>query len=722
MSAKQLPTNEPCYELSPMQSGMLFQALLCDQGGNSSGFDIEQLHLVLKEELNVAALQSAFDQLTARHSILSTSFHWENLEHPKQLINADVSVPIQTENWEGLDTAQRAKRRAELLRTDRARGFNLSKAPLMRATVIRTAPCTSELIWTFHHILLDGRSFGPLLTELFSTYDELLNKGIKVFAAPARPYADYITWLRSVDLEPGLAYFRALLAGKRDPTPLPCAEPKGRACSNDGYGESVCSLDEEVVRLARQCAERTGTSLGTLIQGAWALVLARYTGDQDVVFGSCRTCRHSALNGDAASMVGLFINTLPIRLRLSDAQTIEDLLIDVRRQNIELRNHEHCPLVEVAKVAEYGGNNPLFETLVMFENRELCQELITSEEPRWRDCTISLHERPSIPLSITVYQGAKFEVRAIYDCDRLKHNAVDRLLAAFGRALALLATQPGRRVAELDVLPPEERDLVLFRWNSTARPFPDQLCIHEPFEASAERTPDAPAVEEDGVSLSYRELEQRANRIARALQARGAGPNVYIGLCLCRGIDLVAGLLAIAKSGAAYVPLDPTYPKDRLSFMLTDSQVALVVTEGRYLDLFDVPCFVLERESAALLELPAERPPCSATPQDVCYAIFTSGSTGIPKGVVLTHRAVVNTLDWVNRQFEVGARDRLLFVTSHCFDLSVYDTFGILAAGGTVVVASDELLSDPVALATAMVDQKITIWDSAPAALQRITP
>lgn len=721
MSVDQLPTTA-AYELSPMQSGMLFQALLCDQDSKSSGFDIEQLHLLLNEELETAELAAAFDEMAARHAVLSTSFHWENLEHPKQLINSAVSVPVEVENWIGLNAEQRAGRLREFLHKDRARGFNLSKAPLMRATVIRTAPGKSELVWTFHHILLDGRSFGPLLAELFSTYDTLRGMGGKVLAAPVRPYADYIAWLRQVDLEPSLRYFRALLAGKHDPTPLPCAEPKGRVRSNAGYGDTVIQLDQRVVTLARECAKRTNTTLGTMVQTAWALVLARYTGDADVVFGSCRTCRHSALNGDAASMVGLFINTLPIRVRTSDHQTPEELIADVRAQNLELRAHEHCPLVEIAKVAEYGGNKPLFETLVMYENRGLCQELINSGDPRWHHCTLSLHEQPSIPLSITAYDGSAFELRALYDCDRLRTSAVDRLLAAFASALELLATQTNQPLAELDVLPADERELVLFRWNDTARNFPDQLRIHQLFEAQVERTPDAVAVEKDGASLTYRELDQRANRIAHALQARGARPNVYIALCLSRGIDLVTGLLAIAKSGAAYVPLDPKYPKERLAFMLTDSQVALVVTEERYRDLFDAPCFVLEREQAALAELPADRAVCLATPEDVCYVIFTSGSTGVPKGVVLTHRAVVNTLDWVSREFRVGPGDRLLFVTSHCFDLSVYDTFGVLGAGGTVVVAGNELLSDPAALAAALVEREITIWDSAPAALQRITP
>jgi amino acid adenylation domain-containing protein len=234
--------------------------------------------------------------------------------------------------------------------------------------------------------------------------------------------------------------------------------------------------------------------------------------------------------------------------------------------------------------------------------------------------------------------------------------------------------------------------------------------------------PDARAVEMDGVAISYRELEERSNRLAHALRKRGARPGVYVGICLSRSIDLVVALMGVAKSGAAYVPLDPQYPQDRLEFMLSDAAAIVVVTERRHAPLFKAELLVVDGDGATELAAQShERLPRLSGPSDVCYAIFTSGSTGIPKGVVLSHRAVVNTFDWVTRTFGLVPGDRLLFVTSPCFDLSVYDTFGALGAGATVVVASDQRLKDPETLARAIVDQRITVWDSAPAALQRLT-
>jgi amino acid adenylation domain-containing protein len=295
------------------------------------------------------------------------------------------------------------------------------------------------------------------------------------------------------------------------------------------------------------------------------------------------------------------------------------------------------------------------------------------------------------------------------------------LLAYLETAVIELARGEERMLGAIDVIPADERQRTVVEWNATARPFPDQELIHQGFEARVRTQPNAVAVECEGARLTYLELDARANRLAHALVARGARPKTYVGLCLRRSIDLVVALLAIAKSGAAYVPLDPEYPHDRLAFMLEDAKAPFVVTESCLRDRFDGPAIVIDGDDAgAIVRMLATPPGSQAAPTDECYAIFTSGSTGKPKGVVLTHRAVVNTFDWVTRTLEVGPGDRLLFVTSPCFDLSVYDTFGALAAGATVVVATRAQLDDPELLAATILDRKITIWDSAPAALQRL--
>ncbi|MGC4094365.1 MAG: amino acid adenylation domain-containing protein [Polyangiaceae bacterium] len=710
------------YDLGPMQAGMFFQNLL-DTGeiDGPRGFDVEQLCVRFLEHLNAEVLASAWALVAQRHGVLRTSFHLDMHGRPSQVVRDEVRVPVTLKDWTGLaDQAEQQHELETFLREDRRAGFQLSQVPAMRVTLALLRDGSSLLLWTFHHIILDGRSFAPVLSDVMKAY-ESIRDGLQVlFPTPPRPYQDYIDWLSTLDLAASRKFFEALLAGKDAPTPLPCAEPSARHLPEEGYGEYVRELPGEQIAALEVLASQTETTLGTIVNAAWALVLSRFTGDTDVVFGSTRACRHSALQGDAAKMVGLFINTLPLRGKLDPERSVADLLGDLRAQSLSLREHEHTQLTEIQSVSQLPRGTALFDTLVMFETQELADTLRATSVRSLAQVETHLFEQPSIPLNVTVFAGTKFEIRILYERKRFRATSIARLGESLQVALAELSREPARPLREVCVLAAPERKRILFDWNRTERAFSDQLRIHEPFELRADRQPDAVAVEMEGAKLTYRELELRANRLAHALRSRGAEPGVYIGVCLERGLDLVVALLGVAKSGAAYVPLDPQYPKERLSFMLSDAGAPVVVTEQRHADLFDSEKLLLDGCSRVLDEAPQTRPPAISAVDDVCYAIFTSGSTGVPKGVVLTHRAVNNTLEWVNRTFEVGPGDRLLFVTSPCFDLSVYDTFGALGAGATVVVASNRQLADPQRLANLITSERITIWDSAPAALQRL--
>jgi amino acid adenylation domain-containing protein len=412
-----------------------------------------------------------------------------------------------------------------------------------------------------------------------------------------------------------------------------------------------------------------------------------------------------------------------VRIRVDDERPVADLLRALRAQSVALREHEHTSLVEVHGQSDIPRGTPLFETLLMFENRELNHSLRAGGDASWKGRTVTLHERPSPPLNLTVFDDVDLVIHLLFDRRRFTDAAAARLGASMATALDALAEGEHQLVGEIDVVPAADRHALLVAWNDTARPFPDDVCIHEPFEARVDAQPDAVAAEMDGVSLTFRELDERANRLAHALRGRGARPGTFVGICLERSLDLVVALLAVAKSGAAYVPLDPSHPQERLAFLLADAGARLVVTEERRAPHFVCSPVAIDGAGAeALARMPPTRPQRTASATSPCYAIFTSGSTGQPKGVVLSHRAVLNTFDWVTRTFAIGPGDRLLFVTSPCFDLSVYDTFGALGAGATVVVASSELVGDPAALASAIRDRGITVWDSAPAALQRLTP
>lgn len=701
-----------------MQSGMLFQSILSEGSAERSGYDIEQIRVTLREPLQREAFERAWTLVARRHVALSAFYRWEGLPQAVQRFDPGVRVPVVFTDWSGLNEAQRESQRREFLTRDRLREFDLRQAPLMRVTVFELGGEQCEFVWTVHHILLDGRSFATVLLDVFAAYEALRRGESPAFSPPERDYADYLEWLGVRDFRPSLPFFKTLLTGKHSPTPLPLAEPPPRPLPRSGatHGEVRRFLDASLADSLRAFAKEANSSMSALVQAAFALVLHRLTGDDDVLFGVTRSLRRSALEGEGEHVTGLFINTLPVRVKIDEEQSVAELLASVREQARALRPHDHTPLVEVQGQSDMPRGTALFDSLLMYDNRELNRTL-RARDPRWNDRQCTVHEQPGPPLTMIVVDDGELELHVVYDRRRFRDPVALRIVEYMMTALQVIGRAP--RVGDVDVVPAAERQRVLVEWNDTARPFPDQLCIHQLFEQRVATQPDAIAIECDGEQLSYAELERRANRIANAARGRGAAPGQYVGICLSRGTTLVAALLGAAKAGLPYVPLDPDYPRERIDFMLEDAKAPLVITERRYAELFGESVIMVDSDD--LDGVSEYRPPLSVSASDPCYAIYTSGSTGRPKGVVLSHRAVINTLDWVTRTFQVGPGDRLLFVTSPCFDLSVYDTFGALGAGATVVVAGSERMRDPQLLADAIVSERITIWDSAPAALQRLT-
>ncbi|HET8934106.1 MAG TPA: amino acid adenylation domain-containing protein [Polyangiales bacterium] len=710
------PSDQP-HALSPMQAGMLFQYLLSEGVSDRAGFDIEQLHIRLQEALDPHTLGKAFSFVARRHPILSVAFRWEGVEQPQQAPQQDVNVPVEVLDWREAEQAELPALRAEFLTKDRKRSFDLRRAPLMRATLCLRGPKEAELFWTFHHILLDGRSFADVLLEVFDAYDVLKRNGTPALPPTPRPYSDYVAWLRAQPTADSLAFFRSMLRGKGSPTPLPLAEPAARPLPRSGSHTVSKYLSETTARDLASFAERHETTVAGLLQVAWAIVLYRLTGDTDAVFGTVRSVRRSGLGGEAEHMFGLFINSLPMRLQLDEELSISELIQKARTQSVALRAHDQLGLVDIQRQSELPPGTALFETLLMYENRELNRSL-REQDPRWNTRTCLLHEQPSLPLTVIVVNDERLELRVVTDRKRYREGVAERISGYLSTALSSLLR--ATHIKDVEVLPEPERQRILFEWNDTAREFSDHARIHELFEARVAEQPDAIAVEYEGQTLTYSELEAKSNRVANTLRARGAKPGQYVAVCLSRSLDLVVCLIGVAKSGAAYVPIDADYPRDRIAFMLEDSAAELVVTEPEFVDRFDKA--VLLAAGPEFAGASSERPQPSAAVTDPCYAIYTSGSTGRPKGVVLTHRAVVNTLEWVSRTYEVHPGDRLLFVTSPCFDLSVYDMFGTLGAGATVVVASSECMREPRTFVDSIISQKITVWDSAPAALQRLSP
>ncbi|HEY0604367.1 MAG TPA: condensation domain-containing protein, partial [Herpetosiphonaceae bacterium] len=556
---------------------MLFHTLY-DVG---SGVYVGQMTFTIHGPLDVPAFQRAWQQVIERHPVLRTTFLWEYHDEPFQAVYRQVRLPWQAEDWCDLARAEQDARLAAFLDDDRRRSFDLAQVPLMRLALFQMAQDTHHLVWSRHHLLLDGWSVPLVLNEVFAYYDAFAN-GQDLYLAHPRPYRDYIAWLQQQDLAQAEAFWRQLLHGFTAPTPLGVDRPLEPDAGTSSYADQDIHIAEPITAALQALARQHGLTLNTIVQGAWALLLSRYSGEADVVFGATVAGRPADLPG-VEQMIGLFINTLPVRTQVSRDAILLPWLQQLQGQQAELRQYEHSPLVQIQGWSEVPRGQPLFESLVVFENYPM-NPVVPSEDGR-PGLTVSVHseEQANYPLALIAGLSSTLDLRLAYDRRRFDEATIGRMLGHLHTLLRSLAEQPTQRLGALPLLTIEERARLLDDWPVTPAPAPPRVCFHELVAAQAARTPDAVAVVYDTQQLTYRELDQRATQLAYALRARGVGLEVPVALLLERSPDQIVVLLAILKAGGAYLPLDPALPAARLQFVLADAQVPLVLTQSALL-------------------------------------------------------------------------------------------------------------------------------------------
>jgi natural product biosynthesis luciferase-like monooxygenase protein len=675
------------YPLAPVQAGMLFNRLRAPE----SGVDIEQMIAGLPEEVDAAALERAWALVVARHAALRTSFSWGGPGAPEQRVAAAVAVPFAVHDWRGVAPDEQARRLEELLVADRRQGFDLARAPLLRLALFQRGDADYQLVWTFFHGVLDGGSFVAVVNEVFAAYEALRRGKEAPSAPPPPPYRAHIEWLERelpARAEAARAFWRSRLEGFTAPHALVAAPPADGSAPR-GHGEHAFRLSRAESDRLRAFGEANELTLSTFVQGAWALVLGAETAEDDVVFGATRACRRSSVPG-AEGAAGLFINTLPLRVTIDAAAPARDWLRGVRERHREVRAFEHTPLADVVAASDVPGDQGLFESIIVF-NERLMEAVMQAQGGAWARRTFRWIEQTNFPLTLFGYGEDELLLKLSYDRARCDDARARRLALRLESVLKALAARPEALVGELPTLAPAERALVVEAWNDSAVALPEGggRCVHQLFEAQAAATPDAVALVHHGARLTYRELDARADALARALQARGVGPDALVGLFIDRSLEMVVGLLGILKAGGAYVPLDPEYPTERVAMMLEDAGARVVVTRaalraalppaaGAEIVLVDAP------------ELATDAPPLARAvgPEHLAYVIFTSGSTGRPKGVMVEHRNVVNFFAGMDAR--VGdARGVWLAVTSISFDISVLELLWTLARGFEVVIHGD---------------------------------
>jgi amino acid adenylation domain-containing protein/non-ribosomal peptide synthase protein (TIGR01720 family) len=677
------------YPLSPMQHGMLFHSLYAPGTGVYMG----QFSCALQGEVDRSAFEAAWQQVIERHESLRAAFVWENMDEPLQLIHKSVRVPLEEHDWRALSEPEQEARWESLLSDEQRRGFNLSTPPLVRLALVRVGPERYLFAWTHHHLLLDGWSGALVLREVFAAY-EALRRGERMRFEPHRPFRDYIEWLSRQDLSKAEAFWRENLAGLKAVTPL--VVNRARASTSDGvseFGERTLRLSKETTNRLGQLARQHQLTLSTLLQGAWALLLSRYSAQERVVFGATVSGRPPALPG-VDSMVGLFINTLPVRVSVDeDARLIEWLKL-LQAEQVELREYESSPLVLVQSWSEAPRGEPLFESLLVFENYPLDADAL-KENLSLKLNDIRSFDRTNYPLTIVAIPLETLSLQALYDRQAFADDAIERMLGHLQMLLEEMAHDSSRKLADLSLLTQGEKHQSLVEWNATARDYRADLCMHEMFEEQARRTPQRIAVVHGQEELTYRELNERGNKLARSLRESGVGPETRVAVCMERSTLMLAGMLAVWKAGGAYVPLDPEYPQERLAFMLEDSGAQIVLTQERLLARLPahgaraicVDTSWSEIDEAAS----ADNLERIATSRNLAYVIYTSGSTGRPKGTAIEHRSAALFSQWAVESFGPEAFAGTLALSSICFDLSIFELFVPLHCGGKVIIVRDSL-------------------------------
>ncbi|MDQ2881212.1 MAG: amino acid adenylation domain-containing protein [Actinomycetota bacterium] len=697
---------EDIYVLTPTQAGMVFHGL----SQRDQGVYFQQAAFVVEGVADPRQLGAAWQHVVDQTPVLRSSVVWGGVAEPVQVVHRELILPVSYLDWRPLSEARQREELQTWLDRDRAAGLDLTAAPLLRVMVAQISDIQVQVVWTFHHVLLDGWSVFQVLSDVFACHAELQRRGLEAAeaahplvslpAATRRPFRDYLQWLRSVDRREPEKYWRRVLAGLSEPTALPYDHPPVQAHHAESSATVRIALSSEQSNEIRGAARHHGLTVNTVVQGAWALLLSRYSRQRDVVFGTTVSGRPTELAG-VESMVGMFINTVPTRVHFDNGKDALSWLRELQVEQAEARRCDVFPLTQLHAWSELPAEVGLFDSIVVFENYPIDGEAAATHGLRLRE--LRAIETTNYPLAVVVVPGERMSVGLGYDPALFELPTIERLADHLMHVLEVLVEDPTIPLDQIDILAEAERDKLLVGWNDTAREVPADT-LAELFEAQVSRTPGATAVCCGDVSVSYGELNQRANRLARVLLGFGVGAERFVALMVPRSVDMVVTLLAVWKTGAAYLPIDPDYPVERIKFMFSDAGPVLVVTtcelDGRLSELnLGVPRLRLgDQEISAAL---AGSGSSDLTDVDrlsplsgahAAYAIYTSGSTGQPKGVVVAHDSVVDLATWAGAEFGVSGLSHVVASTSLNFDVSVFEIFSPLVMGGSIDVVEDALV------------------------------
>ena len=705
---------EDIYPLAPLQEGMLFASLM----DKESDTYFDQMSCTLKGAMDLDAVKKAMNKLLERYSVLRANFITEEVDSPVQIIHSHKEIDyryldIREEISNGDEAAVLEVYRGK----DRSEKFDLSGSVLMRLTVLRTGAERYEFIWSFHHILMDGWCVSILINE-FGAYYRSLTSGVRIELPEVRPYSDYLKWLSGRNREASSAFWESYLEGYDTQSSLP---GRLKLQQNDSvHAASSLLLDEGLTAGLHRLSREYGVTVNTILQAAWGILLSRYNYNNDVVFGSVVSGRPAEVAG-IEQMVGLFINTIPVRVQFEGTTRVCDLLQGLQQDSLSAEPYHYQSLSEIQGLSSLGKN--LLDHIIVFENYPIADEITGNDEASegtFHIQKVSMFEQTNYDLSIIVLPGKEMHVNFDFNTSRFSESLIEQVKNQLAFLLEQIISNTEQEVDTISLLKEEEANTQLRIFDNSEVDYPENETLISLFEQQVVKTPNNIAVVLGDESLTYKELDERCNRLAYILQEKGVERDKGVGLLIGRSVDTVIAMLAIMKAGGAYIPIDVDYPSERINYTINDSGISVLLTLSEYAKLveFEGTCVLLDTVNYATGEVPEVK--SSNQPEDLCYVIYTSGTTGKPKGVMVEHRNAVRLFFNNDFQFDFGEDDVWTMFHSHCFDFSVWEMYGALLFGGKLVIIPKETAVDTFAYYEVLRNHKVTILNQTPSAFDNL--
>jgi amino acid adenylation domain-containing protein/non-ribosomal peptide synthase protein (TIGR01720 family) len=679
------------YELTPMQTGMLFHAL---KDKESTAY-FEQMVFSIKGDIDKNVLQESLNRLVERYDILRTVFYYEGVDQPLQIVLQQCSTNIYFEDIAHLNKEAQTQYLKEFYLKDREKGFDLTGQRLIRASLIKTGNHSYQLVWSFHHILMDGWCTGIIFNELTQIYNALLT-GEPLKLEPVTQYVDYIKWLNTRDKQEGLEYWQEYQAGYESPAGLTRSGTRAQKILNNDnikyeLGEYVFRLEELLTDALMRTAVKNNVTINTVIQTIWGILLQRYNQTDDVVYGVVVSGRPPELE-EVERMIGLFINTVPVRIQAHSNTTFSQLLHQVQQNASLSKSYEYLPLTEIQSLSFPKGE--LIDHIMVFENYPI-DTLVRGENKtkthQFKVEDVQTFEQTNYHFNIIVIPGKRMVIQFTFNVSVYEKDSVKRISEHFTQIVKQVTVNPLVSKREIEIIPELEKQRLLYEFNDTYARYPQDKTIHGCFIEQVEQTPDNIAVvgplpelqfnyrtyKTYMTCISYDELNEKSNQLAVLLREKGVKPDTIVGIMMDRSIEMIIGSFGILKAGGTYMPIDPEYPHERITYMLKDSGAKILLKHN---DLTSEAFNNCPKGTSSHLHLQ----PAPAT--SLAYIIYTSGSTGKPKGVTIEHVSVVNLLSVLSKKYPLSFEDTYLLKTSYTFDVSVTELFGWFWGGGRTVI------------------------------------